>query len=77
MILIPIAMRTSNLLLARNSIFVSLDKTSKVKVITKFIYLNINHDIFRPLLGHHQVYLYIFNCVLASQEGICSLELGR
>jgi hypothetical protein len=41
----------------QNNIFVSVNTTIQVKVITKVIYININHNMFRPLLGHHQVYL--------------------
>jgi hypothetical protein len=33
-----------------------------VKVITKVIYINVNHDMFRPLLVHHQVYLCLLRC---------------
>jgi hypothetical protein len=46
----------------QNSTFISVNTTKQVKVITKFIYISVNYDMFRPLLGHHQVYF----CVLRS-----------
>jgi hypothetical protein len=58
-------MRTSNLPLAQNSIhvFVSMNTTIQVKVITNVIYINLNHDMFQFLLSHHQiitVYLAVY-----------------
>jgi hypothetical protein len=37
-------------------IFVSVNTSIQVKVVTKVIYINVIHDMFRHLLGHHQVY---------------------
>jgi hypothetical protein len=45
-----------------NSVFGSINTKIQVKIVTKVVYIYVNHDMFRPLLGHHQVYL----CVLRS-----------
>jgi hypothetical protein len=37
--------------------YISVTTKVQVKVIAQFIYINVNHDIFQPLLGHHQVYI--------------------
>jgi hypothetical protein len=49
------------LCVTQNSIFVSVNTTIQVKVITKVIYINVNHNMFRPLLDH-QVYLRVLRC---------------
>jgi hypothetical protein len=41
----------------QNSMFVTVNTTIQVKLITKLIYINVDHDIFRPLLSHYQVCL--------------------
>jgi hypothetical protein len=46
----------------QNSIFVSVNITIQVKGISEVIYISVNHNMFQPLLGHHQLYL----CVLRS-----------
>jgi hypothetical protein len=45
----------------QNSIFVSVNTAVQVKIITKVIYFCVNHDMFRPLVGYHQVYLYVLS----------------
>jgi hypothetical protein len=50
-----------NMCVIQSSIFVSVKTRNQVKLITKVIYTCVNY-MFRPLLGHHQVYL----CVLRS-----------
>jgi hypothetical protein len=45
-----------------NSISVTINTPIQVKVIIKVIYINVDHDMFRSLLGHHQVYLCVFRC---------------
>jgi hypothetical protein len=44
------------LLVRRKGIFVSVNTTIQVKVITSN-YINVNYYMFRPLFAHHQVYL--------------------
>jgi hypothetical protein len=46
----------------QKSMLVSVNTTIRVKVMTTVIYININHDMFRPLLCHHQVYLCVRRC---------------
>jgi hypothetical protein len=36
--------------------------TVQVKVTSKVIYINVNHDMFRLLMGHHQVYHSVLRC---------------
>jgi hypothetical protein len=38
------------------------NKEIQVKVLTKAIYVNANHDMCQLLLGHHQVYLCALRC---------------
>jgi hypothetical protein len=53
----------------QNSIFVSVNTTIQVKVIEKVIYINFINDMFRPLLGHHHVYLCVLRCWICVQYG--------
>jgi hypothetical protein len=39
----------------KNSIFVTVNTTIQVGVITKVIYINVEHNMFQTLFGHHQV----------------------
>jgi hypothetical protein len=54
-------------LIQENSIFVSVNTTIQVKLITKVIYFNVNHDMFNPycvIIGCISVYLhpeFLFN----------------
>jgi hypothetical protein len=48
-------------------LFVTVNTTIEVRVITKVIYINIKHNMFRLLLGHHHVYLSLLSCWIFAQ----------
>jgi hypothetical protein len=54
--------RVLNLHRFQNSKFVSENTIIQIKVITKVIYIKVNHDMFRPLLGYNKVYLCVLRC---------------
>jgi hypothetical protein len=60
----------------KNNLFVSVNTTVQIKVITKVIYINDNQNIFRPLLGQQQVYIYVFRCSIFVQYG-SKRKVGR
>lgn len=50
-----------NPLHAKKQYICNCQHTNSGKVI-KVIYINVDHDMFRPLLGHHQVYRCVLRC---------------
>jgi hypothetical protein len=68
-VLSPIFTCCNLLCIIQNSVFICVNIIIQVKVITKDIYINDNHDMFRPILGHHQVYLSVLRCWIFVQYG--------
>jgi hypothetical protein len=50
------------LLTGKNSTFLPVNISIQVKVITKVICVNVNHEIFRSLQAYHEVYLCVLGC---------------
>jgi hypothetical protein len=46
----------------QGSIFVTVNTTIQVNMITKDIYIIVDHIMFLPLLGRHQLYLCLLRC---------------
>jgi hypothetical protein len=44
----------------QNSIFITINTTIQIGGITKDIYINVEDNMFQPLLGHCQMYLNLF-----------------